>query len=93
MMTKQIDLYLQPVYEHPHLHQTLDLRLLDICAVQNLLIQLRFREDCQRHDIDDARVKPVQHIGCRSCARLAVALSSKTVKIEHIVAYSCLIEF
>ncbi len=40
MVAKQIDLYVQSVYECPHLNQALYLRLFGICAVQDFLVKL-----------------------------------------------------
>lgn len=92
MVAEQVDFDVQLVDERPHLHQSFDFRLFDICAVQHFLIKLGFREYGQRHDVDDARVEPVQHIGCGRRARLAVAFASESVELEDIVAYSGLVK-
>ena len=79
MVTEQIDFDVQPINECPHLHQTLYLRLLDICAVQHVLIQLRLRKYGQRNNVYDARMQPVQNIGSGYRTHLTVTFASETV--------------
>ena len=43
MVAEQVDFDVQLVDERPHLHQSFDFRLFDICAVQHFLIKLGFR--------------------------------------------------
>ena len=84
-MSEQVDTDIQSVDKRPHLHQSLDLRLLDICAILHFLIQLRFRKDCQRHYVDDAGMEFVENIGGRYRACFTVALTAESVEYEPMV--------